>query len=210
MLKSSKNLLQEYCQKNKHNPPVYSQAVRLDKGLDNTPTWKTTVKLFNNKTFEGVAGTIKDAELIAAKRAYEFVTENLVQPVVTYSVGLKVGSLTDINFGAFAQILLVDGDNCDLDIQRVGDDVLILIFVSKNTTKKIVFQFQAKYDNCFVFVSDSVGKDAADHLLTFYAGKLSLLASDALYYVLTKDHYGEFLEKFMNKCKFICSLDEMT
>ena len=61
------------------------------------------------------------------------------------------------------------------------------------------------------FISDSVGKDAADHLLTFNAGILHhmLLGHSMNYYVFTNDNFGQLLEKFMPNCKFICSIDEI-
>lgn len=210
MDKSYKNLLQEYCQKNKCRMPIYSQASKLNSS-DNNPIWTTNTKLFNDMIFHGTATTVKEAESIAAKSAYEYIISNIkTEPVNQFNITQKVGDISDINLAQYANILLVDGENCDLEIGKVNAKYLILIFVSKNTTKKLVFQLQSMNENCFVFISDSVAKDAADHLLTFYAGKLSMLCNNKKYYVLTKDHYGECLEKFMNNCKFICSIDEIS
>lgn len=214
MDKSYKNLLQEHFQKNKLQLPSY-ETIRIDEGTDNEPIWKSTVTLMNDKSYGGISKTKTDAEMSAAKNAYEYLILNGsgigTRQNTTSSVPRlqKTKNLTDININNYKRILLVDGENCDLEIERVDSNILVLIFVSKNTTKNLVFRLQHNNPNCYVFISNSVGRDAADHLLTFYAGKLSVLYENIECYVLTKDHYGEFLEKFMNNCKFICSIDEI-
>lgn len=211
MTEGYKNLLQEYFQRKKLPLPVYNcNNINTDKV---NPVWKASVFILplSNTEFTGIAATKKAAETIAAKNAceYVFATNNPI-PVDREPAPFtqKVKNISDINFDNYKTVLLVDGENCDVDIKRINNDVLVLMFVSKNTTKKLVFKLQQSYNNCFVFVSERTGRDASDHLLTFYAGKLSVLHDSKQYYVLTKDHYGEFLEAFMNNCKFICSLDE--
>ena len=211
MNKNPKNLLQEHYQKSNSQLPSYT-SIRIDDGIDNAPTWKSTVTLLNNITFDGISTSKKDAEIIAANHAYEYIINSKQinrnnQKSIQFNQ--KVKSINEIQVNEYKLVLLVDSENCDFDIEKLSRDILILIFVSKNTSKKNIFQFQTDYENCYVFISDSVGRDSADHLLTFYAGKLSILYGDLQYYVLTKDHYGECLEKFMNKCKFICSIDEI-
>ena len=213
MNKPFKNLLQEYYQKKQLNIPIYSTFL-IDNNTSTIPLWKSIVMLCDGTEFVGISGDLykktpgnkKDAENNAAKNAYNYlITSNKLTTITT----LSTKSLTDININNFKEVLLVDSENCDLEISKISNDMLVLMFVSKNTTKKVVFQLQNKYENCYVFISESVGRDAADHLLTFYAGKLSVLHNEIQYYVLTKDHYGEFLEKFMSKCKFICSVVEI-
>lgn len=218
MNKPFKNLLQEYYQKKQLNVPTYS-TFSIANNIGNIPLWKSIVMLYDGTEFVGISGDLhkkipgnkKDAENNAAKNAYNYlITSNkLTTTTTTISTTQKAKSLNDINIANFKKVLLVDSENCDLEINKISNDMLVLMFVSKNTTKKVVFQLQNKYENCYVFISESVGRDAADHLLTFYAGKLSILYDEMQYYVLTKDHYGEFLEKFMSRCRFICSLDEI-
>lgn len=210
MDKNSKNSLQEYFQKTKLQLPSYS-SIRIDPGIDNAPTWKSTVTLENGSMFDGIAGSKKDAEIIAANHAYAYITSKQVKfpKQSNQTIYQKVQDINEIQIKNYKSVLLVDGENSDFDIKKLSNDILILIFASKNTTKKNIFQFQNDYINCYVFISECVGRDAADHLLTYYAGKLSMLYDDMQYYVLTKDHYGEFLEKFMRKCKYICSIDEI-
>ncbi len=218
MNKPFKNLLQEYYQKNQLNVPIYS-TFPIENKYSYIPMWKSIVTIHDKKEFVGISGDLytktpgnkKDAENDAAKNAYNHLIKSNKLNIATNTVPItqKVKSLNDINVANFREVLLVDSENCDLEIEKINNDILILMFVSKNTTKKVVFQLQDKYNNCYVFISESVGRDAADHLLTFYAGKLSILYGEMQYYVLTKDHYGEFLERFMSKCKFICSIDEI-
>ncbi|QKF94329.1 double-stranded RNA-binding domain-containing protein [Fadolivirus algeromassiliense] len=210
MDKSSKNLLQEYCQRNGLKLPMYSDPTRIDKNKDNDPTWQSVVSLFDGCSFYGIDNTKRGAELIAAKDAYEYILNKYKQQEIKISYKQKVSSIYEIPYKIFNKILFIDGENCDFDIEKLDTDTLLLIFVAKNTTRKKVFEYQEKYDNCYVFISESVGRDAADHFLTFTAGKLSALSIyEKQFYVLTKDHYGEYLEKFMNNCKFICSIDEI-
>lgn len=226
--KAYKNLLQEYHQKNKLNLPLYSSK-RIDDGIDNAPIWKSTV-IVANISFNGISGSKKDADNIAANHAYKYIISidqsfqknvnmninkninkniNINVSQKSHNIYQKVQALNEINVHNYKIVLLVDGENCDFDITKLPNDTLVLIFASKNTSKKNIFQFQNDYENCYIFISQCVGRDAADHLLTYYAGKLSILYENMQYYILTKDHYGEFLEKFMNKCKFICSISEI-
>lgn len=218
---SSKNLLQEYCQKNQLSMPIY-HTTRCEGYKDNEPMWEANVTcVVNAQIFQALGKTKKEAELKAADLMYNSIFKtktsststsmpnNIAKP--TISRQQKIDDITKIAIREYDTIILVDGENCDITFDQLDEHNLVLIFVAKNTTKNIVFQHQFIHKHCYVFISESVGKDAADHYLTFMAGKLSMMdvMKNKQCYVLTKDHYGEFLEKFMPKCKFICSLDEM-
>jgi hypothetical protein len=211
MEKSYKNILQEYCQKNNLDKPYYDS---WNIGITNKGTmiWQSrvSVKGLHITSIDGVDVIKKQAEQKAAALLYydliKYNNTNNNNNIIKRSQ--KIDDIQDIDFTLYSRIILVDGENCDFDMNRLLND-LVLIFVAKNTTKNKVFEYQEQYDNCFIFISDSVGQDAADHLLTFYAGILSIINGEGNYYVLTKDHYGECLEKFMKNCKFICSLDEI-
>lgn len=206
-----KNIIQEYCQKNNLEFPKYT-TLKIGTTENNQIIWKCTVSFNNYPDCDGIDLTKKGAEIRAAGALYILIhDQKLIQNNQDYAIlrTQKIDDITKLNFVAFDRIFLMDGENCDFEIEKLNSKDLILIFVAKNTSKNIVFQLQEKYDNCYVFISDCVGKDAADHLLTFYAGILSVISGNSSYFILTKDHYGEFLEKFMYDCKFICSLDEL-
>lgn len=205
MEKSYKNLLQEHFQKQNLPLPHY-KTNRID-GLDHEPVWQAQLELYGT-IYESNASSKKEAELKVAEQAYLDYCQKPVKLENKIDRQQKVKELHEIDFNRYHSIILVDGENCDIDISKISSNMLVLFFAAKNTTKNKIFEYQSTYDNCYVFLSQCVGKDAADHLLTFYAGQLSRM-TDKQMYVLTKDHYGEFLEKFMNNCKFICSLDEI-
>ena len=222
MEKSWKNALQEYCQARNLHMPIYYPPVRADNNKDNEPIWKSELKLFDGTVYNGYHQTKKGAEAEAAKKAmgyirasshytkYVYIETSEREITVTKSNGRirKIKDVTEIPLTKVDVFLLIDGDNCDLRNLPSHKNMCILVFVAKNTTRNL--DVQNTESSCFIMVSESVGKDAADHLLTFTAGKLSVLsAPDTTFYVLTKDHFGEHLEKFMPRCKFICSVDEI-
>lgn len=205
MQKSYKNILQEYTQKNNlKNPEYMTTSINIRSGL----LWRAILVLFDGTTFESEGTTKKNAETNAAMLACNYV--NLLEQPKKVLCTQKVNDILEIDLLCYRIIILVDAENLDIDMDNLPEYTLVLIFVSKNTSKKNVFQWQSKYDNCYVFISDSVGPDASDHLLTFYAGKLSVNQHGKhQYYILTKDHFGAHIEKFMENCKFICSTNEI-
>lgn len=213
MDKSWKNLVQEYCQKNGLALPVYSYPIRIDMNRDNEPVWQSVLTIFDGTQFKGNASDKKTAEMNCAKDACEYIALKYKQTeqksVKEINYNQKVTDIYGIQYIGFNKILLVDGENCDFDIKKLPANTLVIIFAAKNTTKKKIFEYQENYLDCYVFLSECVGKDAADHLLTFTAGQLSVMHGSKQFYVLTRDHYGEYLGKFMKNCKFICSINEM-
>ncbi|ARF09607.1 double-stranded RNA binding motif-containing protein [Indivirus ILV1] len=203
-----KNIIQEYCQKNNLEFPKYDTH-KISTTENNQIIWKCSINFKNYPICYGIDLTKKGAEIKAAAELYTFIDKSVQEKVKQYKRTQKSNDIKSLNFRSYDRIILVDGENCDFEIKKLNSKDLICIFVAKNTSKNIVFEHQEEYENCHVFISECVGKDAADHLLTFYAGILSVIHPDGKYIILTKDHYGEFLEKFMRNCKFICSLDEL-
>jgi hypothetical protein len=209
--------------------------------MDHKPTFQTTLDVFS-KLYVGNGPSKKIAEMTAAELAWLDIKPNilsnkaqiissLVTGSMTLGSPLVTGSMTlgsplmlplishteedliNINFDLYTKIILVDGENVAIDEQFIEPHVLILIFAAKNTSRKNIKTLSKQYINCLLYLSESVGKDAADHLLTYYAGKLSMIMKFKNIthieniYVCTMDHYGEFLEKFMD-CKFICQFSD--
>lgn len=218
MEKLAKNNLQEYLQKRNLPLPTYS-TFEINSEYSHVPLFKSILSLYDGKEYIGMSGDIyanipgnkKEAEANAAILAYERLKGANQLPIPTKRLLFKqkVPSIYDLEFDEYDKILLVDGENCDIDPYHISSETLILAFVSKNTTKKRIFELQANNANYFVFISESTGKNSANYLLTFYAGQLSVLCKDKQYYVLTKGHYGEHLEKCMDKCKFVCSAEKI-
>jgi len=214
-----KNTLQEFLQKQRLPLPKYN-TIRTG-GSDHMPLWISNIQV-NGKIFQGNPYSTKvDAENSVAQICYDHIISDS-NPNITninlpnqeqYEVKQKSRSIYDVNISGYDKIILIDADNCDVDINADNySTILFLFFCAKNTTKKLCFKLQHKYDNCYVFISESVGRDATDHLLTFVAGIIDctnrISKINPIHYVLTKDHFGEYLEKFMTNTSFICSIKE--
>lgn len=208
---SFKNIVQEHCQKNKITLPHY--VTNRIGGNDHLPEWQSTVDIFG-QTFRSIGNTKIIAEMNTAKMIHDYIKNiniigKQISPIV--NVHQKCNSIYDIDLGKYNKIIFVDADNCDVILNAEYENVLLLFFCAKNTSKKVCFELQNKFNNVYVFISQSVGRDSADHLLTFTAGIVSCLnkSKNVMYYVLTKDHFGEYLERFMVNTKFICSFGDI-
>lgn len=216
---SNKNILQEYCQQNKIKLPIYNT---INTGTQFDIEWTSAVT-FNNKKY-----TAKSRSKIAAEQA---VAHNIIKdmrisdapnltltntPVtVTTPRKQKVDSVHIIDLKNYKTIFLVDSENCELTDQDIDKypNALFVFFCAKNTTKMYCFRMQESRSNAYVFISQSIGRDAADHLLSYILGIMVCIDTykntEHSYYVITKDHYGECLEKFNSNIRHICDLNEL-
>jgi Double-stranded RNA binding motif len=196
---SSKNILQEWCQKMKLPLPIYN-TVRIG-GDDTHPIFASTVTIGGNYFTETEIGCSKiEAEKAVAKTAYD--TPKL-------SLSQKYADIRDIPIDNYRKIYLIDGDNYHITEEKVFEESssLFIYFVAKNNTGHIPVIQQQTYENCCIFISDSIGRDAVDHLITFYLGKMSILwNNEKNYFIVTRDHFGECIEKFMSNCKLVCEI----
>lgn len=216
---SSKNILQEYCQKNKLDFPIY-ETYRID-GTDNLPIFECSIN-FLNKIYKSTGNSKICAEKNAASIVCneivnnhqikfsnsEIKKENVIRNNVFYTLSQKYSNILEILDELFENIYLIDGDNCHIMNEDVFNDQksLFIYFVAKNNTKIQPIIHQQKYENCCIFISKSIGKDAVDHLMSYYLGKMSMIWLNKKYFILTKDHFGECLEKNHENCYLICSL----
>jgi hypothetical protein len=203
---SSKNTLQEYCQKNGQPLPIYTTVRINDRSL--MPLFESTL-VFNGTPYTARGATKVAAEKQVATEVLPHLSESVAQIGAIGALRQKYASLTDIPNDTYQLIYLIDGDNCHVTHEEMFMEIhsLFIYFVAKNNSHRYPFAHQEKYANCCVFISDSIGRDATDHLLTFYLGKMSILwATNKTYYIVTLDHFGECLEKFMQNCHFICKI----
>lgn len=227
-----KGLLQEHCAKNNIQLPTYKTIYKS--GPSHEPLFESTCNC-NGLTFTASAKNKKIAEAESAEKTYLAIINSpvvalpVIQPLsikgyvsppvinMDSSTVVKQKTISDvneINFFEYKYVVMVDAENLDFDMKCIKDfnNVVVLFFVAKNTTKKIIFKYELEYKDCHVIVSDSIAKDAADHLLSFTLGRLQEINKafiDIIYFVYTRDHYGQLLEKFAKNCKFICSSDEL-
>lgn len=234
---SSKSELQEYTQKCKIPMPIYNDW-RIDNGEDHIPKWKSLV-IVASQEFYGEGKNKKEAQEKAAHlalfnikqgKASRYNNAPLVQntPIIqeldefiprVHSAQVteqKIPLHTNIKLPQLLEdfptqyILLIDVENVDFDPDHLPKNLLILIFAAKNTTKIKICNLALQRRNCFLMITKSVGKDAADHYMTFTLGQISLLRNKSQYvFILTRDKFGQNLEYFTTNCRHICSLNEL-
>lgn len=200
---SAKNILQEFCQKNRLPIPVYFTNRISD--IKSLPIFESIIT-FNNVTYRAQGSNKVAAEKEVAQQVCKFLS-TASQPQ-EFILCQKYTDLTKIPIDQYSQIYLIDGDNCHVINENVfqHSTCLYIYFVAQNTTKPQPLTHQQKYANCCVFISESIGRDAVDHLLTFSLGQMSIIWSNKVYYVVTRDHFGECLKTFMKNCHLICSI----
>lgn len=211
---SNKNILQEYCQQTKIPLPRYESTNTSTKELIE---WTTSVT-FGNKIYSASARSKINAEQTVAGmiiKDIKSITQNIIDTPISYAKKQKASDIYSIDLKQYETIILVDSENSELTDQQIDkySDSLFLFFCAKNTTKLYCFTMQETKENAYVFISQSVGRDAADHLLSFTLGILTCIDKcnkyEHSYFVYTKDHYGECLEKFGLSIKHICDFNEI-
>lgn len=206
---SYKNKLQHYLQTNKLKQIDYI-TTRVG-GNDHFPIWQSIIK-YDNKEFKSDEKNNKrDAEQHVAMLVYDYLWNDKNNHNEKKRKETKLNILHSIydipNLLDFKSIVLLDVENIIFD-KKIKKNVLYLAFVAKNTNKRWIFD--EKYDNLYIFVSESLGKDASDFLLTLYLGKLTVLMNkNTKYIVFTKDHYGDLLTSFVDNCSLVCSNEEL-
>jgi Double-stranded RNA binding motif len=211
MSKSNKNLLQEILQKNKLPLPQYETVPIVNSKVI---SFQSTVLLFDQK-FQGTGNNMKDAEQNCAKLAYDFLCQNksdLFRAEKELKI-LKNFDVSHYHYENIDNIVFIDGENVDISLENLIDykQTLFLVFVSKNTTKKQCFHIENHNSNCFLLVTQSMGKDSADHYLTFVFGQLSIILNHQKinYYLISRDHFIECLTTFMPHTINLCHTDEL-
>lgn len=246
---SSKNILQEYCQKHHTANPEYATVCTTTPPA--LPVFQCTLK-FRGVQYEGSGSTRINAEKDAAAKACVVLEQSVFPPIarsmidgplirpeqftcplppvppvappaanlvvldpaiIAFRSGArtltqKFASILDIPSSAYQTIYLIDGDSCHVENESKFSEAgsLFVYFVAKNTTKPSPADHQHRFENCCIFISDSIGRDAADHLLTFTLGQMTAIWHGKKYIIATHDHFGECLEKFVPGCQCICSL----
>ena len=159
---TSKNQLQEYCQKRKIILPTYFSVMT---GISHQPNWSAHV-VVNNQTFNSPRQDYKtktEAEMAAAQQALSIVVES-------QSVDNKINDLTMIK-----KVMFIDLENVAAFNMNIQNDTLYIGVASES------FHSLSKYNNwtrsdslhvssvsrCNLFTIQNAGvKDTSDHLLT--------------------------------------------
>ena len=192
---STKNQLQQFLQKLKLDLPEYFSS-KTDEGL-----WISTVKfvLSDNNKLEYVGDPFKrktQAECSAAFKAVKYL-DCIKKAETNYDVD-------HVEFAETGVYVLVDYENINkisnlenLVIRNKG--IILLKFAGHCHPKALVGKSN--------YVIESSIKDAVDHYISFYIGKLvyqyqnQLLDGEQtklLIFVLTRDHYASSYQSFSN------------
>lgn len=206
---NSKNILQEFCQKNKYPLPSYN-TLRIS-GDDTHPIFESTI-VFENRSFKATGNSKVEAEKSVAKTAYD------ICETLTNNRNSKLTQKYDYDLLQipidYETIYLIDGDNYTIsgEEEKVFEeyDSLFIYFIAKNNTRPQPIRQQQEHDNCCIFISDSISHDAVDHLISFFLGKMSVIWTGKKYYIVTRDHFAECLEKFQSNTKVICSFSNQS
>ena len=178
---SAKNELQEYCQKRKLSLASYN-TVRLPNCPAHEPSFQSTVAVDGHHYCGSVAGSKVASEQSAASIALKDIAAAPQPKRLAYRMPER-----------FDTILLVDAENVPLPPgARFVQNCWVIGFVAKchhlAQSKDLGAALELR-------VIDSAVADAADHLLSFEAGRLSTAlasrGSAAVFYIVSRDHAAE-------------------
>lgn len=207
-MSNAKNLLQEYCQKNKMTPLPYYETSYVIDGYQCilTVSSSPTVTIFKSAKLPRK----KDATMDAAKKAVEFfkISINIEESTIECLGIPKLAFFSDRELYKpvpFPKILiLVDLENVNYvemsDYSKYAPpDSYILGFISSNNHQyKYINQFLPVMD---VYIVHSKTRDACDHLMTFISGWYFFANPKPTintFYILTNDHFGSCLAEIMS------------
>lgn len=224
---SYKNLLQEIFQKRDEPLPIYN-TLRVG-GSNTNPLWKCTITA-GGKTFSGGIFCKKvQAEQDTAKIAYQKLcnssrklrnvtqydtqkelAKELCDDYVEYveyaayteekSVVVPTEKVSDSIVEKFEKIVFADLENCPQVSELVAKPDTIIIGVVGHS-----HPLAEKNLPIYKCVIQDSTKDAADHALTFLAGKFSNhIRSSSKIYIFSKDHFAQVTAKCL---KDFCGLN---
>lgn len=198
-MKSPISVLQEYCQQNSIDMPVYTCE---GNGKSHQPVFRATCTV-GMQTFEGTnCNTKKAAEHSAAAIAFEKLSIKDIQ-----SISQKHVLSTEERTKQCNMILLVDWDNFDIPIDIVKNSTArFMMYCARNGTKSPLL-----YKGCSnveTFSAPSIGKSATDIYMTYEARSIRDRNPNANIAVVTRDHFGYHLAHIMN-ATYCCSIQEI-
>lgn len=178
---NSKNLLQEYCQRNNYPLPEYQTR---SAGND---FFISTVLVCGNAAYTGdPASRKKDAEMNAATKAYQSICAENLEKKSSFQGSEKLGIFIDLEnkqkiYDELDQHFHLDKSKFDIHI-----------FITKNhVLAQKEFPYASKH------LVDSMMKDAVDTYLIFMLGKLADKYEDFI--IVTGDHYAKVMEEILIK-----------
>ena len=227
---SAKNQLQEICTAHKWAPPSYQSFME---GPSHAPSWRSTVMIRGNVYSSGIRATRVAAEISAAELALEAMSKPIPlssssaipsatpassSPAGFYPTSIPMPTSTPSSSSSppVQWIVLIDVENIqpDIDFTKPVEYHLFKSDYSVGLTNK--------YDLTRVTLHtiDSAVADAADHLLTYWAGKYSATRNIKQYVIVSRDKFssatvsmlktdGNTVLHFKHSAQFVEFLDSL-
>ena len=186
----AKNLLQELCQRQGHDLPIYHST---QMGPPHQPKWSSTVFLTSRsaKFFGDECSTKKSAETNAADKALKALSSSTVST-------LELIPTVEIKKSV---CLMVDVENLPKLISQlpiVKGPWTIYAFVGKHHPLASV-DYNSEVS---VVLSPSSHQDGTDTCMQVYTGMLLTLICHELYLIATRDHFGAALVEMIKTTGF--------
>lgn len=211
--------LQEYCQKNKCDVPKYTSNYLS--GPSHQPIYEITCEWNNLNNVIQSSKIKKGKEMLAEtflnqipkdKKEKNIIvsTFQLDQPLnleikhknENINIKQSIDAINEqLNNVYYTGIVFVDHENVNINADEMFDNYYYVLVSSKNCTKYPINQ-----ENSYNVKCSFVGKDVADTLLIYLAGKLNI--DDKQVFIFTKDHYGDSLARIVNGYH-VCNIDEI-
>lgn len=180
---SSKNKLQEFCQKEKIDFPSYFTE-RLDSPA-HLPEFKSHVKVFDKEYYGIICSSKRSAELSAASEALKHIEKKIEKDKVIYQ-GESIAILIDLENQPTAVDELINKINLD------KSNINILVFVSGNSH---LVDREWNHQKIHNYRIPSVRNDAADTYMIFISGVLCKSNAYSKYIIVSRDHFAKTLEE---------------
>lgn len=210
--------LQNYCQEHRLDIPLYTSNYLS--GPSHQPIYEVTCAwqgLTNSIQFSNIKkGKEQLAEIYLNQvLAYQLVSPNnniieLNQKIIpeikqkNSSMNIKQSIIIindHLKNNNYSGIVFVDHENVNINIQEIHKKYYYILVSSKNCTKIPINEYNTYNVKC-----SFVGKDVADTLLIYLAGKLNI--DDKHVFIFTKDHYGDSLARILDGYH-VCNIEEI-
>ena len=206
--------LQEYCQKNKLELPIYTNTYLS--GPSHQPIYDVTC-IWNGKTYTVQTSSVKKGkeqvaelffnEIQPLEQIGNTILDQSIEPIIKQknsSMNIKQ-SIDIINEhlqnNNYSGIVFVDHENVNISLTEMYKNYYYILVSSKNCTKTLINEHNTYNVKC-----SFVGKDVADTLLIYLAGKLNI--NDKHIFIFTKDHYGDSLARIIDGYH-VCDVSEI-
>ena len=216
---NAKNLLQEWAHEQGIALPVYKTTIT---GQPHKPLFSAECQVAG-QTFSTWPehNSKKAAEKAAASHALTILTKNDSPTLATHVIPAEVaanefeceGSRVE-NTSSFPSqqctgeaIIIIDADNVDVPLALIRQTAAsFLFFVARNGSK--IMDAYSACDNCMIFTTPCIGKDATDIYLTYETRGIRDTFPDANIAIFTKDHFAQTLGHLANAAH-VCTVKEL-